>query len=39
MTKGAQSQCSVTTWRNGVGREVGGHRIVGDTCMSTVDSP
>ena len=24
MTQGTQSQCSVTTWRGGMGREVGG---------------
>ena len=27
MTQGTQSRCSVTTWRDGVGREVGGGLI------------
>ena len=39
MRQGTQSWCSVTTWRNGVGREVrGGVQEGGNTCTSMADA-
>ena len=38
MNQGTQSQCSGTTQRDGVGREVGGGSGWGDTCAPVADS-
>ena len=38
MKQGTQSQCSGTTQRDGVGREVGWKFSMGDTCISMADS-
>jgi len=39
MKQGTQSQCTGTTQRDGMGREVGGgFRRMGDTCTPMADS-
>ena len=38
MRQGAQGQCTGTTLRDGMGREVGGEFKMGDTCTPMADS-
>ena len=38
MMQRARSRYSMTTWRDGVGKEVGGGSEGGDTCMPMADS-
>ena len=38
MRQGAQGQCTRTTLRDGMGREVGGGFRMGDTCTPMADS-
>ena len=37
MTQGAQTHCSVATWRDGMQWEVGGRFKMGDICISMTD--